>query len=176
MGNLRIFNCFPERLEAGRVNDNSRRGFLGSLGSFALVPMMGISANEPAQSDAARPAEGDGLEMVKLDSVACPSWPLQSLGAAIVQGHPEAGGNTVFESKDHQITSGVWTCSPGSFDLTFTWDEMALLLEGELIIEEASGKKFRLLPGDCFSIPRGVRTRWVVVKAMKKLFFSRERA
>jgi hypothetical protein len=171
--NLQLFS---RTTEADRVNDNSRRGFFGSLGSFALVPMMGISASESAQSEAAGPTEGNGVAMVKLDSVACPSWPLQSLGAAIVQGHPEAGGKTVFESKDHQITSGVWTCSPGSFDLTFTWDEMALLLEGELIIEEASGKKFRLLPGDFFSVPRGVKTRWVVVKAMKKLFFSRERA
>lgn len=165
-----------------RLNDSSRRGFLGSLGSFALVPWMGtapeiqVSGNEAAAAEAARAAEGNSVEVVKLDSVACPSWPLQSLGAAIGQGHPEASGNTVFESKDHGITGGVWSCSPGSFDLTFTWDEMALLLEGELIIEESTGKNVRIQPGDFFFVPRGVWTRWIVLKAIKKLFFSRERA
>lgn len=89
---------------------------------------------------------------------------MQSLGAVSVHGDPRASGKTVFESGDHQITGGIWKCSPGTFDLTFTWDEMALLLEGELIIEESSGHKVRVLPGDFFFVPRGAKTRWVVVK------------
>ncbi|MGH8320283.1 MAG: cupin domain-containing protein [Steroidobacteraceae bacterium] len=122
----------------------------------------------------ARTGGADDVEEVSVSKVECPNWPLQSLGAVVVHGDPQASGKTVFESEDHQITGGVWRCSPGTFDLTFTWDEMALMMEGELIIEESSGRRIRLLPGDFFSVPRGARTRWIVVKPLKKLFFSRE--
>ena len=116
------------------------------------------------------------VEKVTIKNVSCPSWPLQSLGAVTVQGHPEASGKTVFETDDRKITGGVWACSPGTFDLTFTWDEMAVLLEGELIIEQSTGwgSRVHIRPGDFFFVPRGARTRWIVLKPLKKVFFSRE--
>lgn len=166
------------------MSDSSRRDFLGVLGPVALAPLLG-GAQEITSSDnevwktsgkpaRAQTAATDEVQVVMLNKVECPSWPLKSLGAAIVHGDPEASGKTTFESEDHQITGGVWKCSAGTFDLTFTWDEMALLLEGELIIEEASGRKLRVLPGDFFFVPRDAKTRWTVVKPLKKLFFSRE--
>lgn len=114
------------------------------------------------------------VEKVTVKKVYCPSWPLRSLGAVAVKGDPSASGKTVFETADRKITGGVWKCSPGTFDLTFTWDEMALLLEGELIIEQPAGPRVHIRPGDFFFVPRGARTRWIVVKALKKVFFSRE--
>jgi uncharacterized protein len=166
------------------VNETSRRDFLGSLGPFGLVPLIGtvpeitFSKHDVEKTNdkmlRARAGATDEVEAVRVNKVECPNWPLQSLGAVSVHGDPKASGKTVFESEDHQITGGLWKCSPGTFDLTFTWDEMALLLEGELVIEESSGRKVRVLPGDFFFVPRGARTRWIVVKPLKKLFFSRE--
>jgi uncharacterized protein len=114
------------------------------------------------------------VKKVTVDNVECPSWPLQSLGAATVNGAPRASGKAVFETDDHAISGGVWKCSPGTFDLTLTWDEMALLLEGDLIIEESPEHKVHVRPGDFFFVPKGTKTRWTVVKPMKKVFFSRE--
>jgi uncharacterized protein len=114
------------------------------------------------------------VEKVTIRDVYCPSWPLRSLGAVTVQGDPTASGKTVFETDDRRITGGVWRCSPGTFDLTFTWDEMAVLIEGDLIIEQSSGPRVHVRPGDFFFVPRGARTRWIVGKALKKVFFSRE--
>jgi len=171
-------------MRGDRVQQSSRRDFLGSFAPVALMPLLGARPEVPSSRNEASDAideEGrtptgavDEVKAVRVDRVECPNWPLQSLGAVVVHGNPDASGKTVFESEDRQITGGVWKCSPGTFDLTLTWDEMALLLEGELVIEEASGRKVRLLPGDFFSVPRGAKTRWIVVKPIKKLFFSRE--
>lgn len=155
------------------MRERSRRDFIGCLAPLALVPLTGTEAATALTRNDVAQAAGK-VEAVKIDDVPCPSWPLQSLGAVTVRGDPQASGKTVYESQDHQITGGVWKCSAGTFDLTFTWDEMALLLEGELIIEESSGQKVRIVPGDFFFVPQGVKTRWVVVKPLKKLFFSRE--
>jgi len=164
------------------VNETSRRDFLGSL-PFVIVPLICATpatalaeyrgeANDAALSTVTAPT--NEVKTATVNRVYCPSWPLQSLGAVTVHGNPTASGKTVFETKDRQITGGIWKCSPGTFDLTFTWDEMALLLEGELIIEESAEQKVRILPGDFFFVPRGARTRWIIVKPLKKLFFSRE--
>jgi uncharacterized protein len=166
------------------VQQSSRRDFLGSFAPVALLSLLGdppemlFSRNEAGgttdQKGHTPAGATDKVKAVKVDRVECPSWPLQSLGAVVVDGNPDASGKNVFESEDHQITGGVWKCSPGTFDLTFTWDEMALLMEGELVIEEPSGRKVRILPGDFFTVPRGAKTRWNVIKPIKKLFFSRE--
>jgi uncharacterized protein len=165
------------------VTETSRRDFLGSLRPFAIVPLicatpeLALGENFGEAMDTMRPAQAtvtDEVKAVTVNKIYCPNWPLQSLGAVTVHGDPRASGKTVFESKDRQITGGVWKCSPGTFDLTFTWDEMALLLEGELIIEESSGQKVQILPGDFFFVPRGATMRWIVVKPLRKLFFSRE--
>jgi uncharacterized protein len=170
-------------MRGDHVNDTSRRDFLGSLRPFAIVPLI-CATPELAFAEYDGEANGarlraqtvitDEVKTVTVKKVHCPDWPLQSLGAVTVHGEPRATGKTVFETKDRQITGGIWKCSPGTFDLTFTWDEMALLLEGELIIEESSERKVQILPGDFFFVPRGAKTRWTVVKPLKKLFFSRE--
>lgn len=164
------------------MKETSRRGFLGSL-PFVIVPLV-CATPEAALAESRGEANDTTLgsqtgssgevKKVIVNKVQCPDWPLQSLGAVTVHGDPRASGKTVFETEDSKITGGIWKCSPGTFDLTFTWDEMALLLEGELIIEEFSDRKVQILPGDFFFVPRGAKTRWVVVKPLKKLFFSRE--
>jgi uncharacterized protein len=164
------------------VSEGSRRDFLGSL-PFLVVPLICATpettlAEYRREANDTTPgtqtASNRNVKKVIVNNVQCPNWPLQSLGAVTVHGDPRASGKTVFESNDRQITGGIWKCSPGIFDLTFTWDEMALLLEGELIIEESSDRRVQVLPGDFFFVPRGARTRWTVVKPLKKLFFSRE--
>lgn len=166
------------------MKSRSRRQLLGSLGTAALAPFVIAPSDFIAAEGSVKflrnmprpqqkPTDSREVKEVAVDKVDCPSWPLQSLGAVTLEGSPQASGKTVFETDDHSITGGVWKCSPGTFDLTFTWDEMALLLEGELIIEEGN-KKIHVQPGNFFFVPRGAKTRWTVVKPIKKVFFSRE--
>jgi uncharacterized cupin superfamily protein len=101
-----------------------------------------------------------------------PDWPLATLGASLVEGDPAASGQITFQTEDKLLHGGLWACSPGVFDLKFGWDEMAYLLEGELVIESGS-EKVHLLPGDFFFSPQGTEARWIVRKAIKKVFFLR---
>ena len=102
-----------------------------------------------------------------------PDWPLETLGISIVEGTPKGSGKITFQSGDKLISGGVWGCSAGVFDLTFGWDEMAYLLEGELIIQQASGEQTHIRPGDFFFSPKGTQSRWIVKKPVKKVFFLR---
>ena len=113
------------------------------------------------------------VSKVSVTEVGNPDWPLQTLGASVVEGHPEASGKITFQTEDKLIHGGVWACSPGVFDLTFGWDEMAYLLEGELIIQESSGEEIQLKAGDFFFSSKGTQSRWLVKKPLKKIFFLR---
>ena len=112
----------------------------------------------------------DSVTVAKVDF---PDWPLESLGAKIAVGNPKGSGKITFQTGDKLVTGGVWACSTGEFDLTFGWDEMAYLLEGELIIEESSGNRVQVHPGDFFFSRKGSQTRWIVKEAIRKVFFLR---
>ncbi len=110
---------------------------------------------------------------VTVAKVDYPDWPLQALGATIAEGNPKACGKVTFQTSDKLVSGGVWACSAGAFDLTFGWDEMAYLLEGELVIQEASGEQTQVKAGDFFFSPQGTKSRWIVKKPIKKVFFLR---
>ena len=113
------------------------------------------------------------VQKVTVSKAEYPDWPLETLGAAIADGDPRASGKVTFQTEDKLVLGGVWGCSVGTFDLTFGWDEMALLLEGELIIQEPSGSQVNIQPGEFFFCPKGTRSRWTVMKPIKKVFFIR---
>ena len=110
---------------------------------------------------------------VTLGEVPYPEWPLQSLGITTVAGEPQGSGQVTFQSPDKLISSGVWGCSPGTFELTFEWDEMSYLLEGEIVIEQEGALPLTVRPGDFLNCPKGTHSRWTVTKACKKVFFLR---
>jgi uncharacterized protein len=113
-------------------------------------------------------------QKITVEKTECPDWPLAGLGASIVQGDPKASGRITFQAGDKLVTGGIWACSPGAFDLTFGWDEMAYLLEGELTIQhQGTAEPIHLKPGDFFFSPKGTESRWIVEKPMKKVFFLR---
>lgn len=116
------------------------------------------------------------MKMTKKISVpetGCPDWPVENLGASIVHGDPKGNGQITFQTGDKLISGGVWGCSPGTFDLKFEWDEMAYLIEGEITIEHEMDQSISLKPGDFFFSPKGTKSRWIVEKPVKKVFFQR---
>jgi uncharacterized protein len=113
------------------------------------------------------------VHKVAVAGVEMPDWPVQGLGASIVEGSPNASGKLTFQSEDKLVCGGVWACSPGTFDLDFGWDEMAYLLEGELVIQDESGTQTQINPGDFFFSAHGTKSRWTVKETIKKVFFIR---
>lgn len=113
------------------------------------------------------------VQKVTVVKVDMPDWPVQGLGASIVEGSANASGKVTFQTADKLVSGGVWACSPGTFDLNFGWDEMAYLLEGELVIQDETGKQTQVNPGDFFFSANGTKSRWTVKRAIKKVFFLR---
>ena len=94
-----------------------------------------------------------------------PSW--------IKKGNPVARGTILLQSADQRVSSGLWSCEPGEFEWTFSWDEFTHLLEGEVTIAEAGGESYTMRPGDMAHFPIGLKTHWQVKKTVRKFFVIR---
>ena len=95
-----------------------------------------------------------------------PSW--------IKEGNPVARGTVVSQSEDKKVSSGLWSCEPGKFEWTFSWDEFVHVMEGEVdITEEETGNMITLRSGDMTHFPRGMKTYWHVKQAVRKFFVIR---
>jgi uncharacterized protein len=112
-------------------------------------------------------------QRISVSETGYPDWPLATLGVSVVQGEPKGSGQVTFQTGDKLVTGGIWGCSPGAFDITFGWDEMAYLLEGELTIQQKTGEILSLKQGDFFFSPKGTQSRWTITKPVKKVFFLR---
>jgi uncharacterized cupin superfamily protein len=112
-------------------------------------------------------------QKLTVSEIPYPDWPLQTLGISVIAGDPQGSGQVTFQTADKLVSGGVWGCSPGTFELTFGWDEMSYLLEGEIIIEQEGAPPITVRPGDFLNCPKGTTSRWVVKKACKKVFFLR---
>ena len=109
----------------------------------------------------------------------CPSGLSQKLSPMlledqhIVGGEIVAQGKVLLQSDDRLLSTGLWECSTGEFDWKFSWDEFANVIEGEATVTEEGGRQYTLRAGDTVHFPRGMKTRWRVIKPLRKLFFIR---
>lgn len=95
-----------------------------------------------------------------------PSW--------ITDGNPVARGTVLTQSADKRVSSGLWSCEPGQFDWTFSWDEFVHVLEGEVdITAEGSDHTQTLRAGDMAHFPLGMKAHWHVKQAVRKFFVIR---
>ena len=95
-----------------------------------------------------------------------PSW--------ITEGDPVARGTILTQSADKRVSSGLWSCQPGKFEWTFSWDEFIHVLEGDVEIREAgTDNSVTLRAGDMAHFPLGMKTHWHVKQAVRKFFVVR---
>ena len=95
-----------------------------------------------------------------------PSW--------IKDGNPVARGAVLTQSADKRVSSGLWSCEPGQFEWTFSWDEFVHVLEGEVdITAEGSDQTQTLRGGDMAHFPLGMKAHWHVKQAIRKFFVIR---
>jgi len=112
-------------------------------------------------------------QKLTVSEIPYPDWPLETLGISVTAGDPKGSGKVTYQTSDKLISGGVWGCSPGTFELTFGWDEMSYLLEGEIIIDKRAHNQSRFDRADFLNCPKGTKSRWIVKKACKKVFFLR---
>ena len=69
------------------------------------------------------------------------AWPpLAEIGANILSGDPQQSGRVDFGSLEGPLISGVWECTPGKFEITYPWGELATLLKGRITVTDADGR------------------------------------
>jgi len=99
--------------------------------------------------------------------------------ANLLSGSAEQEIKILWTSEDGSCSTGVWTCTVGSWLVEWPWDEMCFLLEGELEVTEVDrnsyhlGQTIRINPGDQFHFEKGSKTVWNVIKPVKKIMYIR---
>ncbi len=88
----------------------------------------------------------------------------------VVAGSPTARATNTF-SDVRGVDAGVAIYEPGSVELLgYPHDEYCFLLEGEVIITDASGKRQIFKRGDAFLLPRGFKGLWEMPQGMQKYY------
>src|SRR6202165_6251211 len=95
-----------------------------------------------------------------------PSW--------IIEGNPVAQCAVLSQSADGLASTMVWQCSEGKFNWYYDFDETILILEGSILLENATMSATRYGPGDVIFFKDGAHARWHVEGHVKKLAFCRK--
>ena len=65
-------------------------------------------------------------------SVPLDPWPIPA--DQIKAGQPVAKGMVIARSEDRKTFTGVWECTPGTFEWSYTWDETISVVAGRVTI------------------------------------------
>ena len=105
-----------------------------------------------------------------IDDVSLSPWPLPD--DWVLEGSPDAKGAVLSRSDDSRIIRGVWECTPGKFNWTFSYDETLVVVHGSATVELDSGEQVQLSPGDMAFFGRGHEATWTVHETLRKGFHA----
>jgi len=91
--------------------------------------------------------------------------------AWILEGSPAARSKRLAGSSDQLAATSMWDCTAGRFNWYYDDDEVIHVLEGHVIIEDATGVRQQLQAGDTFLFPAGSRYEWTVPNYIRKIAF-----
>jgi uncharacterized cupin superfamily protein len=94
----------------------------------------------------------------------------------VLGGDPQHTARNFFSDRTGQMFAGVWESTPGRWRVSYTENEFCHITEGEVVIEDASGRQWTFKPGDSFVIPAGFAGVWHVRKPLRKLYVIFEAA
>lgn len=95
----------------------------------------------------------------------------------LVSGNPRRTTWTYYESRDQQLSCGVWACEVGSWRIQFADDkeEFFCVIEGQVCLWDDSGLAVVVKAGEAAVIPAGFRGRFEVQEAVRKYFVVLDR-
>jgi len=89
----------------------------------------------------------------------------------ILEGNPLARDRTLAGSSDQLATAFMWDCTAGRFSWHYDADEIAHVLEGSVVVEDAAGARTALRAGDTFLFPAGSTYQWTIPGYVRKIAF-----
>ena len=95
--------------------------------------------------------------------------PLEWTVIPVEPGDPNDPGEepVVFRSGDGRFSFGLWKRVPEEGPMEPPYHEIAVIIEGEVEIEEAGGTVHRAGPGDVLITPKGSKTTWRALSPVK---------
>jgi hypothetical protein len=105
------------------------------------------------------------------DAVAWTPCPIAS--DWILEGKPVARIAHLSSSADGTASTYIWDCTAGRFNWFYSFDETLHILEGSVVLKDASGMLRRVVAGDTIFLPVGSRAEWTVEQYIRKVAFCR---
>jgi uncharacterized cupin superfamily protein len=113
----------------------------------------------------------DGARALRHDALGLTDAPIPA--DWILEGNPLARSRRLAGTEDQQAEAFMWDFTAGRFNWVYAEDEITHVLEGSVIIEDASGVRKTLQAGDTFVFPAGSRHQWTVPGYVRKIAFLR---
>lgn len=90
---------------------------------------------------------------------------------SLVSGTPVQRGHLYIDDRQRGLTAGIWACSAMTSQMRVQdCDEFMLLLEGAVEIVQPDGKVTRVVAGESFILPKGLKRQWRQTGDVKKIF------
>ncbi len=90
----------------------------------------------------------------------------------VLEGNPIARDKLLTGGVDRLPSTLMWDCTAGRFNWFYEDEEVAHVLEGSVVIEDAAGVRQWLQAGDTFLFPAGSQYQWTVPNYIRKIAFS----
>ena len=87
-----------------------------------------------------------------------------------ISGNPTTQVQNYFTDGSGQFFAGIWESSVGKWPIRYTESEFCAVLEGKLVLTDATGKSETFAKGDSFVIPGGFVGTWETVEPVRKLY------
>lgn len=93
----------------------------------------------------------------------------------IGDGRPTEADN-LYTDPAGELSVGYWVSDVTSMPVSYTEDEVCVILEGRVRLTAADGASETYGPGDHFFIPSGFQGTWETLEPIRKLYVIREKS
>ena len=113
-----------------------------------------------------------GLQVVTIDESAADEEPLALDPARLAPGSPMPAQfvRNGFTDGTGRFFGGIWRSSPGAWRVSYTENELCVMMEGRVRITDDAGNTCTYGPGDCFVMPAGFQGLWEVLEPARKFY------
>ena len=88
----------------------------------------------------------------------------------LVSGDPRQQISNYFSDATQQFHSGIWSSTRGKWRIKYSESEFCCLIEGRVVLEDASGRRWKFGPGEGFVVPAGFEGTWEVLEDCTKFY------